>query len=119
MSLNAVAHLNFHGDARAALNFHQSVSGGQLTIATCDDFGMPAHLPGATNVVFGQIVAGNGFRVMAYDVPGAVAPAARGAITTRRENGATGARSALVRPLPSRCAVPDGEEREPACRPSR
>ncbi|ALG15102.1 VOC family protein [Kibdelosporangium phytohabitans] len=89
MSLNAVAHLNFHGQARAALEFYQSVFGGQLTVTTYADFGMPADLPGATNVVFGQVVAGNGFRVMAYDVPGQDVPAAPGAPTTRRENGTT------------------------------
>ncbi|GAA1991356.1 VOC family protein [Amycolatopsis minnesotensis] len=89
MSLNAVAHLNFRGQAREALEFYQSVFGGQLTIATYADFGMPAELPGAANVVFGQVTADNGFRVMAYDVPGKDAPAAPGTPTTRRENGTT------------------------------
>jgi PhnB protein len=89
MSLNAVAHLNFHGEARAALEFYRSVFGGQLSVATYADFGMPPEVPGATNVVFGQVVADNGFRVMAYDVPGPAAPAGPGAPTTRRENGTT------------------------------
>ncbi|MEV7099602.1 VOC family protein [Amycolatopsis sp. NPDC051045] len=89
MSLTAVAHLNFHGEAREALEFYQSVFGGQLTVATYADFGMPAELPGAGHVVFGQVVAENGFRVMAYDVPGRDAPAAPGAPSTRRENGTT------------------------------
>ncbi|WP_067654390.1 VOC family protein [Nocardia harenae] len=89
MSVHAVAHLNFHGQARAALEFYASVFGGQPTIATYGDFGMPADLPDATKVVFGQIVSDNGFRVMAYDVPGADAPVAEGAPTTSRENGAT------------------------------
>ena len=89
MSVNAVAHLNFHGHARAALEFYRSVFGGQLTIATYGDFGMPAESPAATKVVFGQVVADNGFRVMAYDVPGEDAPLAQGASTTRRENGTT------------------------------
>ncbi|MFF0636762.1 VOC family protein [Nocardia sp. NPDC004151] len=89
MSVNAVAHLNFHGQARAALEFYQSVFGGQTTIATYGDFGMPAELPEATKVMFGQIIAGSGFRVMAYDVPGADTPVAQDAPTTRRENGTT------------------------------
>ena len=87
MSVNAVAHLNFHGQAREALEFYGSVFGGQPTIATYGDFGMPADLPDAAKVVWGQVLGGNGFRVMAYDVPGAApapAPAA-----TRRENGVT------------------------------
>ncbi|WP_410876129.1 VOC family protein [Nocardia sp. A7] len=90
MTVNAVAHLNFHGQARAALEFYQSVFGGQLTLATYADFGMPADLPDATKVVFGQVVADNGFRVMAYDVPGHDTPVATPAApTTRRENGTT------------------------------
>jgi PhnB protein len=89
MSVNAVAHLNFHGQARAALEFYQSVFGGRTAIATYGDFGMPAEAPGAANVVFGEVVADNGFRVMAYDVPGPDAPIVQGAPTTRRENGAT------------------------------
>ena len=44
---------------------------------------------GATNVVFGEVVADNGFRVMAYDVPGADEPIAVREPTTRRENGTT------------------------------
>ncbi|MEU1204075.1 VOC family protein [Nocardia sp. NPDC005825] len=89
MTVNAVAHLNFHGQAHAALEFYQSVFGGQLTIATYGDFGMPAESPGAARVVFGQVVADNGFRVMAYDVPGEDAPVVEGAPTTRRKNGTT------------------------------
>ncbi|MFI6166341.1 VOC family protein [Nocardia sp. NPDC051052] len=89
MSLNAVAHLNFHGQAREALEFYRSVFGGQLIIATYADFGMPAELPGAMNVVFGQVVADNGFQVMAYDVPGHDTPTGPAAPTTRRENGTT------------------------------
>ncbi|MGZ3144913.1 VOC family protein [Lentzea chajnantorensis] len=88
MSLNAVTHLNFRGQAREALEFYASVFGGKATIATYGDFGMPADLPGADRVVFGQVVADNGFRVMAYDVPGADEPVS-GAGTTRRENGTT------------------------------
>ncbi|WP_423461959.1 VOC family protein [Promicromonospora sp. MS192] len=87
MSISTVTHLNFHGQARAALEFYHSVFGGQITVTTYGDFGMPAELPGAANVVFGQVVADSGFRVMAYDVPGEDRPVAAG--TTRRENGTT------------------------------
>ncbi|MCP2262779.1 VOC family protein [Promicromonospora thailandica] len=87
MSVTTVPHLNFRGQARAALEFYRSVFGGQLTVATYGDFGMPAELPDADKVVFGQVVADDGFRVMAYDVPGHHEPAA--VPTTRRENGTT------------------------------
>lgn len=89
MSVHAVAHLNFHGQARAALEFYSSVFGGTATIATYADFGVPAAAPGAAGVVFGQVVAENGFRVMAYDVPGEQVAVAPGAPTTRRVNGTT------------------------------
>jgi PhnB protein len=89
MSITTTPHLNFHGDARAALEFYQSVFGGQVSIATYGDFGMPKDAPGAGNVVFGQVEAADGFRVMAYDIPGQAAGAAGSAGTTRRENGAT------------------------------
>ena len=49
---------------------------------------MPKELPDAEKVVFGQVTADNGFRIMAYDVPGRAAPAAAPAATTR-ENGMT------------------------------
>jgi PhnB protein len=87
MSLNAVPHLNFRGRAREALEFYRSVFGGRLHVVTYGDFGMPAEVPGAENVVFGEVVAENGFRVMAYDVPGPQAPVSES--ITRRENGTT------------------------------
>ena len=88
MSITTTTHLNFRGDARAALEFYQSVFGGQITIATYGDVGMPKDVPGADSVVFGQVESENGFRVMAYDIPGQSGGSANvGA--TRRENGAT------------------------------
>jgi len=87
VSVHTVAHLNFHGEAREALEFYRSVFGGETTIATYGDFGMPEDAPGAHNVVFGQVVGDNGFRVMAYDVPGRSERAPAG--TTTRENGTT------------------------------
>ena len=89
MSLTTVAHLNFHGEARQALEFYRSVFGGRLVVATYADVGMPADLPGADHVVWGQVVA-DGFSVMAYDVPGQGAPDPSGPTpSTRRENGLT------------------------------
>jgi PhnB protein len=89
MPVNTVAHLNFHGEAREALEFYASVFGGAATIATYADFGMPKEAPGAGHVVFGQVVADNGFRVMAYDVPARACAATTATGTTRRENGVT------------------------------
>ncbi|GGM29903.1 VOC family protein [Promicromonospora citrea] len=87
MSITTVPHLNFRGQARAALEHYHAVFGGQLLVTTYGDVGVPADAPGADRVVFGQVVAENGFRIMAYDVPGEDRPV--GTPTTRRENGAT------------------------------
>ena len=89
MSITTTTHLNFRGDARAALEFYRSVFGGDLSIATYGDFGMPAEAPGAANVVFGQLESENGFRVMAYDIAGETGGPAATAGRTRRENGVT------------------------------
>ncbi|MDG4832924.1 VOC family protein [Solwaraspora sp. WMMD1047] len=88
MAISTTTHLNFHGDARAALEFYQAVFGGRLTVVAYGDFGMPKELPDADKVVFGQVTADNGFRIMAYDVPGQAAATAAPAATTR-ENGMT------------------------------
>lgn len=89
MTITTTTHLNFRGDARAALEFYSSVFGGQVTIATYGDFGMPKDIPGADNVVFGQVESPDGFRVMAYDIPGQAGSSADAAGSTRRENGTT------------------------------
>ena len=89
MSITTTTHLNLRGDARAALEFYRSVFGGQITIATYGDFGMPKEAPGAENVVFGHVDGDNGFRVMAYDSPGAAGGSAAAAGSTSRENGVT------------------------------
>ena len=87
MSAIPVIHLNLRGDARAALEFYATAFGGQSFARTYGEFGMPAGLPDTDKVVFGQVVAPNGFTVMAYDVPGQDAGPATG--STHRENGTT------------------------------
>ncbi|GGY96183.1 VOC family protein [Streptomyces poonensis] len=90
MAFATTAHLNFRGNAREALEFYRSVFGGRLTAVTYGDFGMPKELPDADKIVFGRIDnADNGFRVMAYDIPGQAGAEAGPAGTTRRENGMT------------------------------
>jgi PhnB protein len=89
MSITTTTHLNFRGDARAALEFYQSVFGGDITIATYGDFGMPKEIPGAENVVFGQVETAEGFRVMGYDIPGQSGGSTTAVGSTHRENGTT------------------------------
>ena len=87
MSVTATTHLNFRGEAREALDFYAAAFDGRSTVTTYGDLGMPAGLPDTDSVVFGSVVAPNGFTVMAYDVPGTDTPRPVG--TTRRENGTT------------------------------
>ncbi|MEJ2851831.1 MULTISPECIES: VOC family protein [unclassified Saccharothrix] len=69
MSVTTTTHLNFRGEARAALEFYQSVFGGQLAIVTYSDAGNVQEESAADQVMWGQVQAENGFHVMAYDVP--------------------------------------------------
>ena len=77
MAMTFTPHLNFRGDARAALEFYQSVFGGELTIITYAEMGNVQEPTEAQQVVWGQVSAPDGFRVMAYDVP-ATRPWSRG-----------------------------------------
>ncbi|UUU44209.1 VOC family protein [Streptomyces sp. NBC_00162] len=69
MSVNTVIHLNFRGDAREALAFYQSVFGGDVVVVTYKDAGNVQEPSEADQVMWGQVAADSGFRVMAYDVP--------------------------------------------------
>jgi PhnB protein len=83
MSVTTTPHLNFRGNAREALQFYQSVFGGQLMIATYGEIGVPqdsaeagtaafapvaADSADAGHVAFGMVASPDGFRVAAYDV---------------------------------------------------
>lgn len=90
MTIKTTTHLNFPGTAREALEFYRTVFGGQLVAATYADFGMPPEAPGADKIVFSQLENEDGFRIMAYDIPGVDAvDAASPAGATTRENGMT------------------------------
>lgn len=86
MSLSTTPHLNFPGTAREALDLYRSAFGGQVRATTYGELGMPADAPGADSIVFGQLQSDNGFRVMAYDIPGRTAPFPG---STRRIEGTT------------------------------
>lgn len=71
MAINTTTHLNFRGDAHAALEFYRSVFGGELVIVThAQAYGTTD--PAETDLVsWGQVASDAGFRVMAFDVPAA------------------------------------------------
>lgn len=68
MTVRAVTHLNFQGQARAALAFYQSVFGGELVQFTYAQAGRSSGPDDADQLVWGQVDAPNGFRIMAFDV---------------------------------------------------
>ena len=70
MTVQTTPHLNFRGDARAALEFYRSVFGGQVAAVTYADAHSVTDPAEAGQIMWGQVQAGNGFHVMAYDVPG-------------------------------------------------
>lgn len=69
MTVKAVTHVNFRGEARAALAFYQSVFGGTQTVVSYRDAGRVEKEAEADQVMWGQVTAPSGFQVMAYDVP--------------------------------------------------
>ncbi len=68
VTVNVVVHLNFRGEARAALTFYRSVFGGEVKIVSYGDMGAAHDRSEADQVMWGQVDADNGFRVMAFDV---------------------------------------------------
>ncbi|MDX7954054.1 VOC family protein, partial [Lichenihabitans sp. Uapishka_5] len=73
MTIRTTTHLNFRGDARAALAFYQSVFGGDLTVVSYADAHAVTSPVEADQVIWGQVTAPDGFHVMACDVPAATA----------------------------------------------
>jgi PhnB protein len=71
MTINTVTHLNFRGDARAALAFYHSVFGGDQMLISYADAHNVQNPAEADQIMWGQVTADNGFRIMAYDVPSA------------------------------------------------
>ncbi|MEF3403115.1 VOC family protein [Agromyces sp. CCNWLW203] len=69
MSVITTPHLNFRGDARAALEFYHSVFGGRLVVVSNEEAFSVETPEEAQQVKFGQVTGANGFQVMAFDVP--------------------------------------------------
>lgn len=71
MAIKTVVHLNFRGNARAALNFYRSVFGGDQVLVTYAEAHAVSDPAEAEQVMWGQVASSDGFHVMAYDVPAA------------------------------------------------
>lgn len=71
MTLAVCAHINFKGHARQALTFYHSVFGGHLSVVTYADARDAQAAENPDDVMWGQVLADSGFRIMAYDVQAA------------------------------------------------
>jgi PhnB protein len=61
-------YVNFAGDTRAAMEFYQSVFGGELNMTTFGEFGMTE--PGVKdNIMHANLTTPSGFALMAADAP--------------------------------------------------
>ena len=73
-------YISFDGQARQALEFYQSVFGGELKISTFGEFGMQ-DTPQADQVMHGQLETEAGYTIMAADTPPGVQHRAGSSIT--------------------------------------
>lgn len=71
MTIAVTPHINFRAQARAALEFYAAAFGGELTLVTYADMGAVQDPAEADQIMWGQVAAPNGFRLMAFDMPAA------------------------------------------------
>ncbi|MCC6735162.1 MAG: VOC family protein [Bauldia sp.] len=62
-------YLSFRDNARAAMEFYRTVFGGELTLSTFGQGGMPHDPSEADKIMHGQLETPNGFILMGSDVP--------------------------------------------------
>ncbi|QRP49314.1 VOC family protein [Amycolatopsis sp. FDAARGOS 1241] len=61
-------YISFRDDARQAMQFYRDVFGGELTLSTFGESGMP-DAPEADKIMHAQLQTDNGFTLMAADTP--------------------------------------------------
>ena len=69
MSIKSTTHVNFRGDARAALEFYRDVFDGELTVITYGAMHAAQSTEEEELIMWGQVTAPSGFAIMAFDVP--------------------------------------------------
>lgn len=62
-------YLSFQGNARQALEFYKSVFGGELTMSTYAEGGMPHDPADKDKIMHGQLVSPSGYWLMCSDNP--------------------------------------------------
>lgn len=68
MAIITTPHLNFDGDARAALDFYAAAFGTEVVAMTYGQMSATDHPAWADRVIWGQVQTAGGIRVMAFDV---------------------------------------------------
>jgi len=68
MTFAVTPHLNFDGDARAALAFYGAALGVEPTLVTYGEMGASDDPAWADRVVYGDVVTPDGFAIKAFDV---------------------------------------------------
>jgi PhnB protein len=98
-------YISFRGTAREAMEFYQSVFGGELDLSTFSDFQMPGSARTRPNLIMhGQLEAPGGMTLMGADtprsmeLPRAATSPSRSAATTMPSCGATGTSSPRAAP---------------------
>ena len=69
MTVSTTIHLNFRGQARAALDLYASIFGGQVQAVTYGDAHVQTEDAVADQLMWGGFESPNGLRLMAFDVP--------------------------------------------------
>ena len=69
MSTRLNPYLNFNGNAREAIQFYHSVFGGELTMSTFAEGGMPHTPADKDKIMHAQLVSPSGYWIMASDTP--------------------------------------------------
>ena len=62
-------YLNFNGNAREAMDFYKTVFGGELTVSTFGEGGVPHDPADKDKIMHAQLVAPNGYWLMGSDSP--------------------------------------------------
>lgn len=72
MAIRTITHINFQGNARAALAFYNDVFKGQQTLITYAQAGRAHEAVDPDHVIWGQVTGEDGIALMAYDVQAGV-----------------------------------------------
>lgn len=68
MTIRTVTHLNFQGNARAALAFYHGVFQGKQTLVTYAQAGQADAARDPEHIIWGEVQGNDGIALMAYDV---------------------------------------------------